>query len=124
MRAAAILGPNASASDLREFQLPGVEIVISAGLPPDGGFGATLIFGGDGSVHRQLAAAVASQIPILCVPRGSGNDFARALEVASFRDAVGAWRKFCLDAKNVRQVDVVQITERQPRAAAASGRDD
>jgi diacylglycerol kinase (ATP) len=87
-----------------------MELVAAAELPPEPGYQAALIFGGDGSVHRQLSAAVASQVPVLCVPTGSGNDFARALGLASFRDAVGAWRKFCAGAENVRSIDVAQIT--------------
>ena len=69
-----------------------------------------MIFGGDGSVHRQLAASVASQVPMLCVPTGSGNDFARALGLATFQDALTAWRKLCAGSQNVRSIDVAQIT--------------
>ena len=141
MRAAAILGPNANHRDLRPFQLPGLALVTAADLPVapplslpgepalsevegerqggdfldllhDRGFDAALIFGGDGSVHRQLAGAVASQVPILCVPAGSGNDFARALGLATFQDALTAWRKFCASAGNVRSIDLAEITSR------------
>ncbi len=79
MRAAAILGPKATLRELRRFQAPGVDMVTISDLPADAALDAVLIFGGDGSVHRQLAGAVASQAPALCVPAGSGNDFARAL---------------------------------------------
>ena len=110
MRAAAIFGPNADHRHLRPFQLPGVELVTTADLLPDPQFDAALIFGGDGSVHRQLAASVASQVPILCVPTGSGNDFARALGLRTFRHARASWRKFCAGAGNVRSVDAAEIT--------------
>lgn len=76
------------------------------------GFDAALIFGGDGSVHRQLAASVASQAPILCVPTGSGNDFARALGLAKLQHALTAWRKFCASEGHVRSIDVAEITSR------------
>jgi diacylglycerol kinase family enzyme len=110
LRAAAILGPNAHPRDLRPFQAPGVELVTAAGLTPEAGYHAALIFGGDGTVHRQLRAAVASQVPILCIPIGSGNDFARALGLASLREALAGWRKFCAGAENVRSTDVAEIT--------------
>jgi diacylglycerol kinase (ATP) len=73
---------------------------------------AALVFGGDGSVHRQLAPAVQSQIPLLCVPTGSGNDFARALGLRSREDALAAWHKFRTGAGNVRSVDVARIAKR------------
>lgn len=114
MRAAAIFGPNASKRDLRPFQVPGVELETVADLAANSVFDAALIFGGDGSVHRQLRGAVESQTPILCVPTGSGNDFARALDLTSLRPALSAWRQFCAGDQNVRALDVVEI-------AAATG---
>ncbi|MBZ5568009.1 MAG: hypothetical protein LAN64_09180 [Acidobacteriia bacterium] len=110
MRAAVILGTKATGRALREFLFPNVEIAAVAGLPADSAFDAALIFGGDGSVHRQLPAAVASQAPILCVPAGSGNDFARALGLGTVRDALTAWRRFCTGAGNVRAIDVAEIS--------------
>jgi diacylglycerol kinase (ATP) len=115
LRAAAILGPNAHALDLRPFQAPGVELVTVADLPPEPGYDAALIFGGDGSVHRQLSAAVASQVPILSVPLGSGNDFARALGLRNYADAHAAWTKYCAGAYNVRAIDVARITSHDRR---------
>ena len=110
MRAAAILGPKATLRELRWFQVPGVDIVAISGLPTDAAHDAVLIFGGDGSVHRQLAESVASQAPVLCIPGGSGNDFARALGLGTVRQAHAAWRRFCSTADNVRSIDVAQIT--------------
>lgn len=110
MRVATILGTKATARDLRAFQLANVDIVPLDDLPPDSAFDAALIFGGDGSVHRQLPAAVASQVPVLCVPKGSGNDFARALGLATSRDALTAWQRFCAGADNLRSIDVAKIT--------------
>src|SRR5512143_297608 len=92
LRAAAIFGPNATPLDLRQFHDPGVEIVSIQDLAADTVFDAVLIFGGDGTVHRRLAASVASQSPLLCVPTGSGNDFARALGLNTVRDAARAWQ--------------------------------
>jgi diacylglycerol kinase (ATP) len=87
-----------------------VDLVTIPDLPADPAFDAVLIFGGDGSVHRQLVGAVASQAPVLCVPAGSGNDFAHALGLGTVHQAHTAWRRFCSNADNVRSVDVAQIT--------------
>ena len=110
LRAAAILGPKCSAQDVRRFQLPGVELATFTDLAADSRLDAVLIFGGDGSVHRQLSAAAATQAPVLCVPAGSGNDFAHALKLASLADALRAWQKFCSGAQNVRCIDLGEIT--------------
>lgn len=110
MRAAAILGPKATPRVLRRFQLPGVEMVTIPDLQAEAALDAVLIFGGDGSIHRQLAGAVASQVPVLCVPAGSGNDFARALDLGTIRQAHSAWRRFCSTADNVRSIDVAEIS--------------
>lgn len=110
MRAAAIAGPKATPRHVRRFQLPGVDLVAISDLPADAAFDAVLIFGGDGSIHRQLTAAVASQAPVLCVPAGSGNDFAHALGLAGFGNSLLAWREFCRSPLNVRTIDVAEIT--------------
>ncbi len=110
MRAAAILGTKGKDRHLRAFQLPDVELAPCADLPANNDFDAALIFGGDGSVHRQLPAAVASQVAILCVPTGSGNDFARALGLQTYADSLEAWKRFCATSDNVRPVDVGEIT--------------
>ena len=54
-----------------------------------------LLFGGDGTVHRHLGQLVRLGLPVLVVPAGSGNDFARALGLRRVRDSLAAWRKFC-----------------------------
>jgi diacylglycerol kinase family enzyme len=53
---------------------------------------AVLLFGGDLAMHRHWAQLVKLRLPLLVVPRGNGNDFARALKIRSVRDALGAWR--------------------------------
>ena len=58
------------------------------------------------------------QLPVLVVPRGSGNDFARALNLRSAQNAVAAWRKFVAGAGNVRSVDIGAIKVNVPNAAA------
>lgn len=110
MRVAAIFRPAVHLRELRGFRLPGVDLLIAPALRPSDQMDAALVFGGDGSVHRQLAAAVQSQVPLLCVPTGSGNDFARALGLCTRKDALAAWGKFRTGANNVREIDLAKIT--------------
>lgn len=110
MRAAAILSPSVHLRQLRGFRAPGVDLLIAPALRTSDRLDAALVFGGDGSVHRQLAPAVQSQVPLLCVPSGSGNDFARALGLRSRDEALAAWHKFRSGAGNVCTVDVARIT--------------
>jgi diacylglycerol kinase (ATP) len=111
MRAAAIFGLGSSTRDLKPFQKnPSAEWVI--GLPSGSSdVDAILIFGGDGTVHRHLADLVKLRLPVLVVPCGSGNDFARALKLRSVRDSVAAWGKFSSGGGNVRTIDLGVITE-------------
>jgi diacylglycerol kinase (ATP) len=110
MRAAAILGPGASPKDLARFQrrsdtnwLPGLPASSSDA-------DAILIFGGDGTVHRYLKQLVELHLPVLVVPCGSGNDFARALGVGRQRDALAAWVQFVNGGGNVWTIDLGVIT--------------
>ena len=96
-----------------------------AGLPAStSAADAILILGGDGTVHRHLAQLHALQLPVLVVPCGSGNDFARALKLRRVRDSVDAWRRFCSSQDNVRQIDLGVIsrpdTENAGRSASTS----
>jgi hypothetical protein len=78
MRAAAIFGPGSSIEDLKPFQ-KGSDVTWLFGLPATSGAAdAILIFGGDGTVHRHLPQLIKLRLPVLVVPCGSGNDFARA----------------------------------------------
>jgi diacylglycerol kinase (ATP) len=71
---------------------------------------AILIFGGDGTLHRHLPQLVKLQLPVLVVPSGSGNDFARALKLRRIRNSMAAWRKFSGGGKNVHGIDLGLIT--------------
>ncbi len=119
MRAAAILGANVVADYIRPFQvIAGAEIVIAGGINSPERFDAALIFGGDGTVHHQLAAAVEAQVPVLPVPMGSGNDFADALGIHHLANAITAWNDFCKSgARNVRIIDLGMITARNTERA-------
>jgi diacylglycerol kinase-like protein len=85
IRAAAIFGPGSRENDLRPFrQISPVDWTI--GMPATSADAdAILIFGGDGTIHRHLAQLVRLQLPVLVIPAGSGNDFARALHLRRVR---------------------------------------
>lgn len=114
MRAAAILGLGSSTKDLKPFQRNS-DANCLIGLPASASEAdAILIFGGDGTIHRHLAQLVKLQLPVLVVPCGSGNDFARALNLHSIRDSLAAWRKFSSAGGNVRTIDLGLITPLGP----------
>jgi diacylglycerol kinase (ATP) len=110
MRAAAILGLGCSAKNLEPFQTS-KKIDWRLGMPaaPDQA-DIILVFGGDGTIHRHLSQLVRLGLPVLVVPRGSGNDFARALGLRQGRDALAAWRRFCAGQDNIRAIDLGVIT--------------
>jgi diacylglycerol kinase (ATP) len=114
MRAAAILGLGSSAEALKPFQKDSTSL-WGMGLPASSSEAdVILIFGGDGTVHRHLAQLVRLQLPVLVVPCGSGNDFARALNLRSVKDSLAAWRKFSSGGGNVRAIDLGVITPLAP----------
>jgi diacylglycerol kinase (ATP) len=90
MRAAAILGPGNVAKSLIRFQQATLAQWTSLLEQAD----VVVIFGGDGTVHRHLSTLVEIGVPVLIVPCGSGNDFARALGIRTWRDSVSAWHGF------------------------------
>jgi diacylglycerol kinase (ATP) len=110
MRAAAILGLGCSPKTLKRFQTDN-SVEWRMGMPSSSDEAdAILIFGGDGTIHRHLNQLVKLAVPVLVVPRGSGNDFARALGFRNVRDSLAAWKKFANDAENIRTVDLGTIT--------------
>jgi diacylglycerol kinase (ATP) len=114
MRAAAIFGLGCSAENLRPFQADAT-IDWHLGLPsPDLPYGdqaeVVLVFGGDGTVHSHLRQLVNLRLPVLIVPAGSGNDFARALGLRCVQDSVQTWLRFCAARDNVRAIDLGVIT--------------
>jgi diacylglycerol kinase (ATP) len=110
MRAAVIFGLDSSEKDLRPFrENSGVEWVI--GLPArTSDADAILVFGGDGTIHRHLPRLAQLQLPVLVVPCGSGNDFARALHLRNNKHSLAAWLKFSSGGSNVRSIDLGVIT--------------
>jgi diacylglycerol kinase (ATP) len=115
MRAAAIFGLSSSGKDLRPFQRESNATWV-IGLPASSSDAdAILIFGGDGTVHRHLAQLVKLQLPVLAVPCGSGNDFARALKLHSIRDSIAAWQNFSSDRGNMQAIDLGVVTPTDPK---------
>jgi diacylglycerol kinase (ATP) len=110
MRAAAIFGPGSSPASLELFQ-KGSPTRWQQELPAaTADADAIVIFGGDGTIHRHLAAIVQLQLPVLTVPSGSANDFARALNLRSVKDSLRAWRSFESGKTQPRRVDLGVIT--------------
>ncbi len=111
MRAAAILGLGCSPKESKAFQSDS-SVEWRMGMPGSrDDADVILLFGGDGTVHRHLGQLVRLGLPVLVVPAGSGNDFARALGLRKVRDSLAAWRRFCGGANNLRSIDLGVITE-------------
>jgi hypothetical protein len=106
MRAAAILGPGNVSKAFLEFQRATNVRWTSLIEQAD----AIVIFGGDGTIHHQLTTLLDLDVPLLVVPCGSGNDFARALGLLKLKDSIDAWRKFANEAVNVRTIDLGVIS--------------
>src|SRR5271154_2128625 len=106
MRAAAILGLGCSQKNLKLFQIDkSIDWLI--GLPSvNDKADVILLFGGDGTIHRHLSQIVKLGLPVLIVPAGSGNDFARGLGLRHLRDSLAAWQRFCAGQDNVRAIDL------------------
>jgi diacylglycerol kinase (ATP) len=110
MRAAAILGLGCSAKNLKPFQTDQA-IDWRIGMPAAADkVDAILLFGGDGTIHRHLSQLVKLGLPVLVVPAGSGNDFARAVGLRRVRDSLAAWRRFCAGQNNLRAIDLGVVT--------------
>jgi diacylglycerol kinase (ATP) len=114
MRAAAILGPGSSERDLRPFQENSTTEWM-LGLPArPGAADAVIVLGGDGTIHRHLGALAALGTPVLAVPCGSGNDFARALGIPRPKVALECWRAFLSGGANVQTIDLGTIQPEEP----------
>jgi diacylglycerol kinase (ATP) len=110
MRAAVIFGLGTSSTNLKPFRIGSTTEWIEGVPASSSDADAILIFGGDGTIHRHLDALVRLRLPVLVVPAGSGNDFARAFNLRSVRDSVRAWRGFESGRVQARAVDLGVIT--------------
>jgi diacylglycerol kinase (ATP) len=102
MRAAVILGPGNVSKPLAAFQRAAHAEWTSLIEQAD----AVVIFGGDGTIHRNLPTLVDLGVPLMVVPCGSGNDFARSLGLRDPADSLAAWQKFASGSGNVRSIDL------------------
>jgi len=119
MRAAAIFGLGCSPKNLRPFQIhESIDWLIGLPTNPDQA-DVILLFGGDGTIHRHLSQLVRLGLPVLVVPAGSGNDFARALGLRSVRDSLAAWRRFCAAQDNVCAIDLGVVLPLDTNAGGA-----
>src|SRR5882724_2568095 len=117
MRAAAIIGPGTSERNLRPFRAadPSAEWTNNPATAD-----AILLFGGDGTLHHHLTGLVNLAKPVLIVPTGSGNDFARALNLRSASDSLAAWKEFLTKKSSVRTIDLGIITPLHPVSGSSS----
>src|SRR5215472_7500321 len=110
---AAVLHPDISSNAIEPFRNANAEVQIRENLGGPEPFDAALIFGGDGTVHRHLSELCKRRAPMLVVPMGSGNDFAKALGIPNQATALRAWRRFCERGDNVRSIDLGVLTKDQ-----------
>jgi diacylglycerol kinase (ATP) len=106
MTAVALLHPDVSPKAVKPFQKISPELQIKPDLRCAENLQAAVIFGGDGTVHRYLPELHKCKLPVLVVPAGSGNDFAKALGIRNAHVALRAWRDFCAGKKNVKHIDL------------------
>lgn len=106
MTAIALLHPGVPPKAIEAFRLISPDLSVVSDLANHKEANSALIFGGDGTVHRHLAALHKYKIPTLVVPVGSGNDFAKALGIRNKSVALQAWKRFCLAGDNVRNIDL------------------
>ena len=108
MRIGVLIKPGCSPREAEPFLRPD-------GLIPqnnlEAGLDAALVFGGDGTIHRYLPELHRHGIPVLVVPVGSGNDFARSLGIRSRGIALAAWQRFCAGGGNIREIDLGVIND-------------
>lgn len=119
MRAAVIFGLGCSRNNLKPFQTDkAIDWCIEMPAATDQA-DVILLFGGDGTIHRHLGQLMDLGLPVLVVPVGSGNDFARALGLARMRDSLGAWHRFCAHRDNVRSIDLGVVSPSGENAGGA-----
>jgi diacylglycerol kinase (ATP) len=106
VRAAAILHTYLTPDVVEPFRDARVNVFQGNTLEPNDLPDVAMVFGGDGSVHRVLPALAYSGIPLLVVPCGSANDFARCIGIPNRSEALRAWRRYLEYGDNVRTIDM------------------
>ena len=101
----AILGPDVSPEYLALFSGPACQIIGHKRGETVPSADAAIVLGGDGTIHHYLRDLSRLKIPVLMVPRGSGNDFARALGLRTEADALAAWNRFLATGRS-REIDL------------------
>ena len=109
--AAALLHPDVSPEIIDRFRSSSTEIRVQKNLEESTNCSAALIFGGDGTVHRHLPQLHQQKIPVLVVPAGSGNDFAKAMGIRGVEMALRAWQQFLADGADIREANGGNIRE-------------
>jgi diacylglycerol kinase (ATP) len=123
VRVAAILHPYAKDKLLEPFRAPGMNLFRGNELEANDLPQVVIVFGGDGSVHRVIQALAGSETPLLVVPTGSGNDFAAAIGIHSYGEAVSVWRKFVEGQAHIREIDLGVIKPLQAHSSSAGGQE-
>lgn len=106
MRAAAILHSYVKPQHVEPFLDARVNVFRGNTLEPNDLPDVAMVFGGDGAVHRVLASLAYTQTPLLVIPTGSGNDFARCIGIPSRGEALRAWRRYLDLGDNIRTIDL------------------
>jgi diacylglycerol kinase (ATP) len=106
VRAAAILHSYLKPHVVEPFFDARVKVFRGNTLEPNDLPDVAMVFGGDGSVHRVLASLAYAQTPLLVVPTGTANDFARCIGIPNQSEALRAWRRFLDRGDNVRTIDL------------------
>ena len=109
MKAVALLHPDVRERALLPFQKICRELDVCSDFPAAQNVAAAVIFGGDGTVHRHLPELNRSKVPVLVVPCGSGNDFAKSVGIGNVKIALDAWKHFCRTGTNVLALDLGMI---------------
>jgi diacylglycerol kinase (ATP) len=118
VRAAAILHSYVKPQFVEPFFDARVNVFRGNTLEPNDLPDVAMVFGGDGSVHRVLASLAYTQTPLLVIPTGSGNDFARCIGIPNRIEALRAWRRYLDLGDNVRTIDLGTV---RPMAEAEPG---
>jgi len=115
MQAVAILGPGRHQRNLDLLHSAGLEFPMSEGSAQDHGVELIVVLGGDGTIHRFLPQLIRANLPVLIVPTGSGNDFARAIGIRSVQRSAQEAQSFVTGKGRSTEIDVGLIRDSEGR---------